>query len=220
MFEKLVPTRKTGAEPFTQGDASLGFSVLQFWQWSSSNLVGNALRGLVAEFLIARAIGVDDGVRNEWDPFDLTTPSGLHIEVKSAAYLQSWAQRRESSISFDIRETLAWDAATNLFAPEGDRRRQAHLYVFALLAHRSKATLNPLDLSQWEFYLLEASVLNEHAKKQRRISLNRVLTLNPVRAGYADLRRHIAEVEARLGFAAGEQREATRESERAREAGR
>jgi hypothetical protein len=197
MFEKLQPTRKTGAEPFTESDAPLGFSVLEFWQWSSSNLVGNALRGLVAEFLVARAVGADGAIRSEWDSYDVTTPTGLRIEVKSAAYLQSWAQRAESLISFDVRETLAWDAATNGFAPESDRRRQADLYVFALLAHRSKATLNPLDVSQWEFYLVEASVLDEHLKKQRRVSLSRVLGLKPVRACYVDLKRHIAEIEAR-----------------------
>jgi hypothetical protein len=122
MFEKLQPTRKTGAEPFTEADAPLGFSVLDFWQWSSSNLVGNALRGLVAEFLVARAVGADGDIRSEWDSSDVTTATGLRIEVKSAAYLQSWAQRAESLISFDMRETLAWDAATNVFAPESERR--------------------------------------------------------------------------------------------------
>ena len=78
-----------------------------------------------------------------------------------------------------------------------ERRRQAHLYVFAVLAHRSKATLNPLELEQWEFSLLEASVLNERLEKQRRVSLNRVIELGAVRCRYANLRRTIAEVEAR-----------------------
>lgn len=201
MFEKLQPTRKTGAEPFTEGTTPLGFSVLEFWQWSSSNLVGNALRGLVAEFLVARAVGADGAIRNEWDPYDLSKRSGLRIEVKSAAYLQSWAQRTESSISFDVRQTLAWDAETNAFAPETERRRQADVYVFALLAHRSKATLNPIDVTQWQFFLLEASILDERLRKQRRVSLSRLLELSPVRCCYADLGRAIAEVEARRASA-------------------
>jgi hypothetical protein len=46
---------------------------------------------------------------NAREPFDVAAPSGLRIEVKSSAHLQSWAQRVESAISFDIRETLAWD---------------------------------------------------------------------------------------------------------------
>ena len=55
MFQRLHPARKTGAEPFTAGETPLGFAVLDFWQWSNSNLVGNALRGHIAEFLVARA---------------------------------------------------------------------------------------------------------------------------------------------------------------------
>jgi hypothetical protein len=195
MFERLSATRKTGAEQFTQGDTALGFTVLDFWQWSSSDLVGNALRGHVAEFLVARALGADAGVRSEWEPYDVAAPSGLRIEVKSAAYLQSWAQRAESAISFDVRETLAWDAGTNAFAPESDRRRQADLYVFALLAHRTKLTLNPLDVAQWEFYLLPAAVLNESVEKQRRISLSRLVAMNAVRCAYADLKWKIDELE-------------------------
>ncbi|MEO8179428.1 MAG: hypothetical protein ABI895_11410 [Deltaproteobacteria bacterium] len=195
MFERLKATRKSGAEQFTQAETGLGFTLLDFWRWSSSDLVGNALRGHVAEFLVARALGVDGDIRNEWDPFDVATASNLRIEVKSCAYLQSWAQHAESAISFDIRETLAWAADTNAFSPEGERKRQADVYVFALLAHRTKTTLNPLDVSQWEFYLLPASILNEHVKKQRRISLGRLIALNAVRCFYADLKRLIEGME-------------------------
>lgn len=196
MFGRLQPTRKTGEEPFTAGESALGFSVRDFWQWSSSNLVGNALRGLVAEFLVARAVGADAEVRNVWDPFDVVTPSGLRIEVESAAYLQSWAQHRESSMSFDIRETLAWNAETDGFAPEGERKRRADIYVFALLAHPDKATLNPLDVSQWTFYVLLASMLNRHLARQRRISFRRLQGLNPACCAFADLGRHIVDAGA------------------------
>jgi len=82
-----------------------------------------------------------------------------------------------------------------VFSPESERRRQADLYAFALLAHRSKATLNPLDVSQWEFFLLRASTLNEHLKKQRRITLKRLLGLNAERCSYSDLSRCIEDIE-------------------------
>jgi hypothetical protein len=203
MFEKLHPTRKTGAEPFTAGETPLGFSVLDFWKWSSSNMVANALRGHVAEFLVARALGAGGEVRNEWDSYDLVTKSHLRVEVKSAAYLQSWAQRRESSISFDIRETLAWDADTNTFAPESARCRQADLYVFALLAHREKASLNPLDVTQWKFHLLESVVLNQNVRKQRRISLKRLMELKASPCDYADLARVVWEIERPRGSLLG-----------------
>jgi hypothetical protein len=198
MLGRLRATPKTGAEPFTVGNVALGFTVLDFWQWSSSDLVGNALRGHVAEFLVARAVGATNSVRNEWDAFDVITPSGLRIEVKSAAYMQSWAQRGESAISFDIRETLAWDPEANTFSPESERRRQADLYVFALLAHRDKATLNPLEITQWQFFPLRASILNQHAKAQLRISLKRLIALGATGCTYVELSLHVAAVEGDL----------------------
>lgn len=200
MFDRLRARRKSGSESFTQGDVALGFTVLDFWQWSSSDLVSNVLRGRVAEFLVARALGVDQGVRNEWDAYDLLTNTGLRVEVKSAAYLQSWAQRCTSSISFDIRETVAWDADSNTFAPESERRRQADLYVFALLAHEKKETLNPLDVSQWEFFVLPTSTLNRSVGKPRRISLKRLVELNGLSCSYSSLRGRVDEVASVAAF--------------------
>ena len=146
----------------------------------------------------ARALGVGSEVRSEWDSYDLAMKSGLRIEVKSSAYLQSWAQRIESSISFDIRETVAWDADTNTFAPESARRRQADVYVFALLAHREKASLNPLDVSQWKFYLRESVVLNQHVKKQRRARVVESLaSANLPGASPAELKELLRRITAR-----------------------
>lgn len=184
--------RKTGAEPFHQGGVVLPFDLLSFWQWSASDLVSNALRGRLAEFLVAQALGIADGVRNEWDAYDLRTSDGLTIEVKSAAYLQTWAQKRLSTISFDIAPTRLWEATTNELASE--LRRQAVLYVFALLAHRDKSTVNPMDVLQWEFFVLSAAVLNERLPKQKEIGLDSLLKLQPVRCKFDELRVVIAEV--------------------------
>jgi hypothetical protein len=112
--------------------------------------VSNALRGRLAEFLVAQALGIAGGVRPEWDAYDLRLDNGVTIEVKSAAYLQTWAQRVASTISFSIAPAHAWDAESNTTALEA--RRQAQIYVFALLHHRNKATLDPTDVDQWTFF--------------------------------------------------------------------
>lgn len=181
--------RKTGGESFHAGGQPLGFDLLSFWQWSASDLASNALRGRLAEFLVAQALGLAGGVRAEWDAYDLCTSNGLTIEVKSSAYLQSWAQKAPSAISFAIRPTRSWDAETNEMAP--DSRRQASLYVFALLRHREKATLDPLDVAQWEFFVLPAAVLNERLAAQKRLSLASLLKLGPAPCRFADLRAAI-----------------------------
>jgi hypothetical protein len=184
--------RKTGREPFHNGDTPLGFDLLSFWQWSASDLVSNALRGRLAEFLVAQALGIADGVRGEWDAYDLRTPSGLTIEVKSAAYLQSWAQKEHSAITFDIAPTRFWEAATNVLASEV--RRQAGLYVFALLAHRDKATIDPLNVAQWEFFVLPVAVLNSRLPTQKQIGLTALLKLSPICCLFAELPNTIEQV--------------------------
>src|SRR5262249_55190326 len=110
-----------------------------------------------------------DGVREGWAAWDLTTSDGVRVEVKSSAYLQSWAQKDYSRISFGTPMTQAWDADEGGFA--GVARRPAQVYVFALLAHTDKATVNPLDLDQWVFYVLPTAVLDGRTRSQHSITL-------------------------------------------------
>ena len=86
---KLEVKRQAGTERFCAVGRDLEFDLLSFWQWSCSDLLSNATRGIVAEFLVARALGTAVyGVRYEWAAHDLEAPDGITIEVKSAAYLQ------------------------------------------------------------------------------------------------------------------------------------
>lgn len=170
--------RKMGREMFTFEGEATGLDLLGFWQWSASNLTTNILRGWLAEYIVALDLGIADGVRREWDSFDLTTRDGIRIEVKSAAYLQSWDQPRPSRIRFSICPTMAWEGET--FGSE--KKRQADVYVFALLEHRDRATINPLDLSQWVFFVLPTKILDSKMPEQRTISLAALLRLRPAHA--------------------------------------
>jgi hypothetical protein len=189
-------TRATGTEPFSQGGRPLGFNLLSFWQWSSSDLVVNIVRGLLAEYLVAEALGLADSVRDPWRPYDLRTPRGLTLEIKSCAYLQSWFQKKHSDLGFSIAETTAWSADTNAFV--GERRRQAHVYVFAVLKHRDKPTLNPLEVDQWEFNLVPTQRIAERCGNRKCLSMKALLDLEPVRATYGQLGSAIANLEHQL----------------------
>ena len=68
---------------------------------------------------------------------DLLDPRGISIEVKSAAYIQTWHQDRLSTISFNCAPSLAWDPETN--RQSDVKRRQAEVYVFAIAAARHTA---------------------------------------------------------------------------------
>ena len=116
-------TKKTGDERLHAGKADLGVDLLGFWQWSVSDLVSNVTRGRLAEFIVARALGVRiDGVRDEWAAFDLITAAAVKLEVKSAAFLQSWHQERPSSITFLTPATRKWNPETNAQSREAKRQ--------------------------------------------------------------------------------------------------
>lgn len=168
--------RRTGDEPFHRAGEPLGFNLADFWAWSVSDLVSNATRGRLAEYLVARALRISTaGVRDEWAAYDLLTPTGIRIEVKSAAYLQAWYQRRRSVISFSTRPTRFWDPETNLQASEVVR--QADVYVFALLAHLDKTTLDPRDVTQWQFFVLSTAALDARTRSQHSITLKSLQAL-------------------------------------------
>ncbi|MBV9241516.1 MAG: hypothetical protein JO314_05865 [Acidobacteria bacterium] len=184
-YPRLVTTRHTGNELFQGDGAQPGMSVLSFWRWAASDLVSNTMRGVLAEYIVASALGIADGTRSEWDAYDLKSPEGTRIEVKSASYIQSWRHANLSKIIFGIRPTRRWDADTNLLS--ADLRRQADVYVFCVLAHQEQRTLNPLNLDQWDFYVLPSGVLDAALPTQKSIGLSSLLKLGPTHTKYCGL---------------------------------
>lgn len=191
-FDALKVERKTGNEPFHVSGRGIGFNLREFWQWFASDLVDNALRGALAEYIVACDLRIADATRPGWNAYDLITPDGIKVEVKSAAYLQTWGQSAHSKVCFDIRPTFGWDASANTYGTE--RKRQANVYVFCLLAHKDKPTLDPLDLSRWKFYVLPSKVLNEKLPTQKTLSLAGLLRLEPTKTEFGNVKQAIISV--------------------------
>jgi hypothetical protein len=174
----------------------LGVKVQDFWKWAFSDLLNNTNRGLFAEFLVAYALGLTDNVREEWAPYDLQTENGLHIEVKSAAFVQSWAQEDYTSIRFNIRETRAWDKDTGTY--QEISKRQADIYIFAIQIHKDQKSVDCLNTSQWEFYVLPTHIMNKVAGSQMTIGLTSLKKLcAPI--GFAELPSILEKVGKSLG---------------------
>ncbi len=188
-FPKLEVVQLTGEEKFIEGEAAQPFGALEFWRWMGSDLVNNAMRGVLAEFIVAQAMGCAKGVRVEWDAYDVETADGLAIEVKSAAYCQTWAQKKLSTISFDIAPKEPDNIAGNNRS-QGPLR-SADVYVFCVLKHQDKATLDPLNLTQWDFYVLPTRILNERVPMQKSIALSSLLKLGPRKESFETLREAI-----------------------------
>jgi len=155
--------------------------------------LGNTLRGVLAEFIVASTIDILDKPREEWDAYDLKTKNGLKIEIKSSSYLQSWEQVKLSKIIFGIQPTSDWDYSINKRNKE--KIRQSDIYIFCVLSHKDKNSVDPLDLSQWDFYILETKILNEKVKTQKTITLSSLLKLNPIKIRYDNLKQEIKHIE-------------------------
>ncbi|WP_405395058.1 hypothetical protein [Microbispora hainanensis] len=190
-LDALAVPRRSGTEPFTQAGAAAGAVLTDFWAWACSDLMSNRLRGVLAEYIVALAMGAGDGVRTEWDAVGLRLPGGLDIEVKSAAYVQSWSQQRLSRIEFNVAPAKGWDARTNTVATVP--HRPSRVYVFCLLHHTDKATVNPLDLDQWEFYVTPTTMLDAALGTQARVSLARLQTITPSSVTFGELAARITE---------------------------
>lgn len=188
-LDKTKPTIKTGLEPLTYDSKPTGFTLLDFWRWSVSDLLSNATRGRLAEFIVASAIGINrTAVRDEWSAYDLESDEGIKIEVKSAAYVQSWYQSALSKIQFTVKPALYWDADTNKQSKE--KKRHADVYVLCLLHHDDKSTIDPLNLDHWEFYVLATKQLNEYTRSQHSITLKSLKQLTTA-IHYNDLKAKI-----------------------------
>lgn len=151
-------------------------TVQDFWRWAYSNMNDNASRGRFAEYIVAAALGCTEGTRREWDAYDVLW-HGIKVEVKSSAYIQSWGQNQLSRIVFGVQPTLDWDPETG---QEGKvRRRQADVYVFCVetCQNQDPGNPNPLDLAQWDFYVMATSTLNTLGN-QKTISLVQLRAMN------------------------------------------
>lgn len=155
----------TGNEHFTYDGMPIGLLLSDFWSWSSSDLLNNTLRGALAEFIVGSALG--------------------------SAYLQSWEQSKLSRIQFSIRPSRSWTSDSGY---SDTIVRQSDIYVFCLFACKEKSSSNPLDLTQWEFYILPTKVLDDACGEQVSITLSSLLRLSPVKANYGELANKIKEV--------------------------
>jgi hypothetical protein len=144
--------------------------VLDFWRWAFGNLMEDTLKGLFAEWLVGRLIGLelDLGGRQGGANSDLIMRCGTRVEVKSAAYWQSWKLYTEAGLPI-ARELIEPRHLARLSKPLQFQVRRTRdsvdrsgtdsllwsdLYVFAAQFETDPTRWNVLDLAQWRFYCL------------------------------------------------------------------
>ena len=92
---------------------------VEFWNWAYGDFISNAQRGILAEYIVAAATGATATKRIEWAAYDIETPTGQLIEVKSAGYLQSWKQAKDSVIRFDISSKRSQEPGATIYTVRG-----------------------------------------------------------------------------------------------------
>ncbi len=152
-----------------------GASVLDYWRWGHSDLRANAERGVLAEFLVASALGDNRPRRDPWGNFDVLTPEGVKVEVKASGYMQSWAQRAHSKIVFSgLKSRRApsasdWEALMRRDAPPKwgelwtrEATYLADVYVFGVHTQRDPDAYDVLHVEEWDFYAISVALLREY----------------------------------------------------------
>ena len=162
--------RRSGQEEFTDNGNPIGVSVLDFWQFSYSELNSDP-RDDIAEYLVSISLGeLEPYNKRNWTLFDILY-NDKRIEVKSSSYYQTW--RNDGKISsqriFSIRKSKA--------SENEKAKRHSEVYVFCLLNGNTEAEADPLKLENWEFYVVPTLVINEKCGENKTISLKRIKNL-------------------------------------------
>lgn len=167
------------------------FTVLEFWQWAYGDLMANNVRGVFAEWLVARLLGLSPPVRDSWSAWDLEI-DGLRLEVKCGAYIQSWHKTGEalSRIAFGGLKARTYIQETRTYTEE--EAFNSDLYVFCVNECRDRAIWNALDLRQWRFYVLERADLERVGCKT--LSLDRLKSLGAMPLDAETLPHRVAQL--------------------------
>lgn len=181
----------TGNEHFIANGHDIDISLRDFWQWAYSDFSNNISRSVLAEYIVATSLNYS-GMSTEtnrvmWQPFDLfakdsANDKSYRVEVKSAAYVQSWDAKHPDHISFRIAPARMPDE-TGDYKADAPLQRNSDLYVFAIYKALSKDE-SPFNLDLWEFYVLPTRVLDEKKPTQKTITLPSLLQLEPTWCDY------------------------------------
>ena len=165
--------------PFVNGNESLGINMLDFWKYQYSNIYD--MQEYIAEFIVGKALGIDEPMnRDGWTLWDIDY-QGKRIEVKQTSYYHSWQEKIANGKISQQRTFSITPAFTRYKDSTTSYERQNDIYVFCLNIGTNEEESYPLDMANWEFYVVPTSVINENCTPaQKSISLGKVRKLAPL----------------------------------------
>lgn len=164
----------TGNEKFIVDGKDLEFGILDLWKYKYSNIFN--MQEVIAEFIVEKALGLTKSQNTDyWTLFDILYRN-YRIEVKETGYYHSWNE--DGKIS-QVRNFGISKANSSYEEQETENKfeRQNDIYVFCLNTGTTKETSNPMNLNNWEFYIVPTSIINEECGNNKHISLGKVRKL-------------------------------------------
>lgn len=143
-------------------------NILDFWQWTYSDILINKNRDDLSLFLVAKALELTDMPRIEWQGCELRYRK-KKIAVKTSGYIQSWKQTKPKRVLYDISPKKGIDAKRK--DSMTFRNREAELYIFALAIEKDVKKMDILNLEQWRFYIVRTAVLDDEFETKKKIGL-------------------------------------------------
>lgn len=164
---------------FVNGDESLGITMLDFWKYQYSNIYD--MQEYIAEFIVGKALGINEPMnRDGWTLWDINY-RGKRIEVKETSYYHSWQEKIAQGRISQQRTFSITPAFTRYKDSTTSYERQNDIYVFCLNTGNNEEDSYPLDMANWEFYVVPTRAINENcAPTQKSISLGKVRKLAPL----------------------------------------
>lgn len=179
-------------EKFVYNNKELGFDLLDFWEFHFSNIY--TMQDKIAEFIVAKALGVNSAQNSEyWTLWDVTYRN-QRIEIKETSYYHTFNKDGKVSKQRGFGITMANGSYDLKNSGNSEFCRQNDIYIFCLNTGETKEESYPLDLSNWEFYIVPTSVINEKCGNNKTISLGRIKSLGYVAKNYMEIKKEVDKI--------------------------
>ena len=179
----------TGKEKFTFDSKNLDYDFSDFWRFHFSNIYD--LQDKIAEFIVSKALGIDKAQNDQyWTLWDVSYRD-KRIEVKETSYYHSFNEEGKVSNVRCFGITKANGSYDPSNSGNNEFCRQNDIYVFCLNTGDTRNTSYPLNLNNWEFYIIPTAVINEKCGNNKTISLGKIKKLGFTAKRYDEIKTEI-----------------------------
>ncbi len=149
----------TGDEHFTDGDMPTTFLLSYFYSWLSVDMTTPAVRNLLAEYIVATALGVE----KEGKAYPCLYYGGYSIAISSSGYVQT--------------------SAGHLVSPTFKAPAKADISIFCLHEHLNRDTSDLMKLEQWTFFITDKKIPDDQP-----LTVSVVKALSPYMVKYNEIK--------------------------------